>query len=165
MLLAGLYDSATVQNTSSQVHSPQHHTLWTFTIVTTAANADFAWLHDRQPVILSSTAAVLSWLDTSSPSWSPQLTQLVQPYSDKILELECYQVSQQVGKVGTESPLFIEPIANRKDGIQAMFTKQREQKGKKRRAEQKDEDSTTSKKSKSTPSNSLLTAFFPKKSL
>lgn len=33
---------------------------------------------------------------------------------------------KEVGKVGTESPTFIEPIANRKDGIQAMFSKQRE---------------------------------------
>jgi len=29
-----------------------------------------------------------------------------------------------VGKVGTESATFIEPVANRKDGIQAMFSKQ-----------------------------------------
>jgi hypothetical protein len=29
-----------------------------------------------------------------------------------------------VGKVGTESPTFIEPVAQRKDGIKAMFAKQ-----------------------------------------
>lgn len=37
-----------------------------------------------------------------------------------------YQVPKEVGKVGTESATFIEPIANRKDGIQAMFSKQKQ---------------------------------------
>lgn len=36
-----------------------------------------------------------------------------------------YQVPKEVGKVGTESPRFIEPVANRKDGIEAMFSKQK----------------------------------------
>lgn len=31
---------------------------------------------------------------------------------------------KEVGKVGTESPSFIEPVAKRKDGIEAMFSKQ-----------------------------------------
>lgn len=35
-----------------------------------------------------------------------------------------YQVPKEVGKVGTESSTFIEPVSNRKDGIQAMFSKQ-----------------------------------------
>ena len=37
-----------------------------------------------------------------------------------------YAVPTEVGKVGTESPSFIEPITSRKDGIQAMFSKQRQ---------------------------------------
>jgi hypothetical protein len=37
-----------------------------------------------------------------------------------------YQVPKEVGRVGTESPTFIEPIANRKDGIQAMFSRQKQ---------------------------------------
>jgi len=116
MLLAGLYDSAVIEG----------RTLWTFTIVTTDANKDFSWLHDRQPVILSSDRAVAEWLDTSSKTWSKQLSNLVQPYHDPNVALECYQVPQEVGKVGTESPTFIEPIAARKDGIQAMFSKQKQ---------------------------------------
>jgi hypothetical protein len=40
--------------------------------------------------------------------------------------MNSYQVPKEVGKVGTESPSFIEPVANRKDGIQAMFSKQRQ---------------------------------------
>lgn len=31
---------------------------------------------------------------------------------------------KEVGKVGSESPSFIEPVAERKDGIEAMFSKQ-----------------------------------------
>ena len=31
---------------------------------------------------------------------------------------------REVGKVGTESPTFIEPVQKRKDGIEAMFTRQ-----------------------------------------
>jgi len=37
-----------------------------------------------------------------------------------------YQVPKEVGKVGTESPSFIKPVASRKDGIQAMFSKQKQ---------------------------------------
>ena len=35
-----------------------------------------------------------------------------------------YQVPKEVGKVGVESATFIQPITERKDGIQAMFAKQ-----------------------------------------
>jgi hypothetical protein len=38
-----------------------------------------------------------------------------------------YQVPKEVGKVGAESTAFIEPVATRKDGIKAMFAKQRSQ--------------------------------------
>ncbi|KAI0077670.1 DUF159-domain-containing protein [Panus rudis PR-1116 ss-1] len=116
MLLAGLYDCATLEGESEP--------LWTFTIVTTAANSEFSWLHDRQPVILSSHDAVVRWLDTSSQTWTKELTDLVRPYHDEFVPLTCYQVPKEVGKVGTESPTFIQPITERKDGIQAMFAKQ-----------------------------------------
>lgn len=36
-----------------------------------------------------------------------------------------YRVPKEVGKVGTESATFIEPIEKRKDGIEAMFAKQK----------------------------------------
>ena len=35
-----------------------------------------------------------------------------------------YAVPKEVGKVGTESPTFIQPVSERKDGIQAMFARQ-----------------------------------------
>jgi hypothetical protein len=34
-------------------------------------------------------------------------------------------VPKEVGKVGTESDKFIEPVAEREDGIKAMFSKQK----------------------------------------
>jgi hypothetical protein len=39
--------------------------------------------------------------------------------------LYSYQVPKEVGKVGAESPAFVQPVATRKDGIEAIFAKQR----------------------------------------
>ncbi|KAH9948448.1 hypothetical protein B0H21DRAFT_733337 [Amylocystis lapponica] len=117
MLLAGLYDSVVLEGSSQP--------LWTFTIVTTSANKEFEWLHDRQPVILSSVESLNVWLDTSSQKWTTELTKLVEPYHDEVSPLICYQVPKEVGKVGTESSTFVQPIAERKDGIQAMFARQK----------------------------------------
>ena len=39
-----------------------------------------------------------------------------------------YAVPPEVGKVGNESPTFIEPVSKRKDGIEAMFAKQDQRK-------------------------------------
>ncbi|KAH9477014.1 Abasic site processing protein [Psilocybe cubensis] len=115
LLMAGLYDSVVLEG----------KTLWTFTIVTTDANKEFSWLHDRQPVFLTTREALYQWLDTSSQTWTPKLTEMVQPYSGSV-PLACYAVPKEVGKVGTESPTYIEPITDRKDGIEAMFSKQKQ---------------------------------------
>jgi putative SOS response-associated peptidase YedK len=80
MLLAGLYDSTVLEGESQP--------LWTFSIVTTVANKEFEWLHERQPVILSSQAAIDTWLDVSSQTWSDALTKLVEPYHDSTSPLE-----------------------------------------------------------------------------
>lgn len=37
--------------------------------------------------------------------------------------LECYPVPTDVGKVGAESPTFVEPVQKRRDGIEAMFAR------------------------------------------
>ncbi|KAL4262144.1 SOS response-associated peptidase family protein [Pleurotus pulmonarius] len=61
MLMAGLYDCATLQDSDTP--------LWTFTIGTTPPS--LSWMHDRLPLILSSSEALRTWLDTSSQSWTP----------------------------------------------------------------------------------------------
>lgn len=48
------------------------------------------------------------------------------PYHDDRAPLVCYPVPTEVGKVGTESPAFINPVSERKDGILAMFARQKE---------------------------------------
>ncbi|OSD03647.1 DUF159-domain-containing protein [Trametes coccinea BRFM310] len=116
MLLAGLWDCTVLQGSTEP--------LWTFTIVTTDASKEFSWLHDRQPVILPDESALNTWLDTSSGKWTPELSKLCAPYRYSEHPLVCYQVPKEVGKIGTESPTFIQPIQGRKDGIQALFAKQ-----------------------------------------
>jgi len=136
MLLAGLYDSVILQD--------QTETLWSFTIVTTSSSSQFSWLHDRQPVILSTQEDIDSWLDTSSQRWGDDLVQIISRAHTDDSPLESYQVPKEVGKVGTESSSFILPIAARKDGIEAMFSKQK----------QAAKESSSAKKTKSASLNS-----------
>ncbi|KAM5530855.1 hypothetical protein V8D89_015499 [Ganoderma adspersum] len=116
MLLAGLWDCVTLEGSSEP--------LWTFTIVTTDAGRGLSWLHDRQPVILPDEHTLSVWLDTSPGRWTPELSKLCAPYNSAEHQLTCYQVPKEVGKVGTESATFVQPVAKRKDGIAAMFSKQ-----------------------------------------
>ncbi|THG95130.1 hypothetical protein EW145_g8018 [Phellinidium pouzarii] len=117
MFLAGLYDKVTLEGSIEP--------LWTFTIVTTDANKQLSWLHDRMPVVLSTQAQLDAWLDTSSQTWSERAARVIRPHSSNATRsLECYAVPTDVGKVGAESATFIEPVAKRRDGIQAMFAKQ-----------------------------------------
>lgn len=100
MLIAGLYDCVTLEGASTSCAASfaqanklchivgESAPLWTFTIVTTSANSEFSWLHDRQPVILSTRDALDAWLDTSSQAWTPALTKLVEPYHDLASPLE-----------------------------------------------------------------------------
>ncbi|KAF7320984.1 LigB domain-containing protein [Mycena chlorophos] len=114
MLMAGLWDVV-------QLRADQTEPLWTFSIVTTASGSALSWLHDRQPVMLDTPEALSTWLDTSSQKWTPELGKLLSATKSP---LDCYAVPPEVGRVGVESPTFIEPVATRKDGIQAMFAKQ-----------------------------------------
>ncbi|KAL1659586.1 hypothetical protein GGF50DRAFT_64956 [Schizophyllum commune] len=113
MYFAGLWDCVHLPNSSTP--------LYTFSIITTSAPSAYAWLHDRQPVILSSAKEIETWLNPTL-GWSSELARLLEPYKGE--ELDCYQVPQEVGKVGNESPAFVQPITERKDGIEAMFKKQ-----------------------------------------
>jgi len=146
MLFAGLYDSATLDG--------QSEPLWTFTIVTTAANSSSAWLHDRQPVILTSQDSLDRWLDTSTQTWDTKLNRLLEPYNDSDAPLECYAVPSEVGKVGVESRTFIEPVQNRRDGIEAMFMRQTKAVPKSGGKRKRDPSPTEEKPETTTPSPS-----------
>jgi hypothetical protein len=75
------------------------------------------------PVILENGSEdIRTWLDPKRYTWSKELQALLQPFKG---ELECYPVSQEVGKVGNNSPKFIIPVASseNKSNIANFFTK------------------------------------------
>jgi len=96
---------------------------FTFAIVTTSSNKQLAFLHDRMPVVLQDANVVRQWLDTSSKSWNDDLVKLLRPYDGKE-SLSCYRVTQEVGKVGTNSSGYIKPLGERKGAITNYFVKQ-----------------------------------------
>jgi hypothetical protein len=123
--------------------------LYTYSIITTDSNKQLNFLHDRMPVILNNgSEAIRTWLDPSRTEWSTDLQSLLKPYEG---ELECYQVSKDVGKVGNNSPSFLVPIdsAENKNNIANFFGNQRKAAKSQSdeqtiaKAEQDVEDSTT----------------------
>ena len=75
----------------------------TFTIVTTAANAAMAPLHDRMPVILAPDAWS-RWLDSNAPDLS-ELRALLRPAPDEWLEI--YPVEPLVNNVRNDGPELV----------------------------------------------------------
>ena len=81
--------------------------LLTAAVVTTAANATVARLHDRMPVILSEAEWPL-WLDPTITD-AGLLRDLLQPAPDELLEL--LPVSRRVNNANNEGADLVEPIA------------------------------------------------------
>ncbi|PVG04634.1 DUF159-domain-containing protein [Serendipita vermifera] len=108
--------------------------LFTFTIVTVPARDNMTWLHDRMPLIFSPNSStdmenLNMWLDTDkNKNRGPEIHHFLQGYLHHSGNetLTIYQVPKEVGKVGKESPSFIQPVQERKDGIRAMFAKQKQ---------------------------------------
>ena len=114
MPLAGLWERASL-------HDPPQE-IFTFTILTTSSNKQLEFLHDRMPVILPDKDAIAMWIGAGDQSgFSEQVARLIKPYSG---ELDCYKCPRDVGKVGNNSPQFIQPVSARKDGIMAAFGRQ-----------------------------------------
>jgi putative SOS response-associated peptidase YedK len=82
-------------------------TLRSFTIITTAANALLAPLHERMPVILDPADWPL-WLGESEAG-PAELKALLRPCPPEILAL--WPVSPRVGNVRNNDPALVEPIA------------------------------------------------------
>ena len=107
MCFAGLWDCVRYED------AKENEKLYTYSIITTDSNKQLKFLHDRMPVILDpGTEAWNMWLDPDRNKWSKDLQSLLKPYKG---ELECYPVSQEVGKVGNNSPDFIVPIDSKEN--------------------------------------------------
>ncbi|KAI0398776.1 hypothetical protein F4802DRAFT_592084 [Xylaria palmicola] len=99
-----------------------HDNQFTYAIITTHPTRALAFLHDRMPVILENGSENMrKWLDCGG-NWSKELQSLLGPYEG---ELEAYQVSKEVGRVGNNSPKFVIPVdsGDNKDNIANYFAK------------------------------------------
>lgn len=76
------------------------------------------------PVILPNAHAIFTWLGMTSLSRSSDaVSRLLKPYDAGPLDV--YTVPREVGRVGTDDPKYILPVASRKDGIAAAFGRMR----------------------------------------
>lgn len=112
LVFAALFDCWT--NSEGEV-------LYTFTILTTHSSKALEWLHDRMPVILGSKKAVDDWLndDISMPS----LQSVMQPYESQ--DMVWYPVNPAMGKTSFDGPECIKQMAETKNSISQLFSKQR----------------------------------------
>jgi len=119
MCFAGLWDCVKYEG--------QEEKLYTYTVITTDANKQMNWLHDRMPVILNpGSENVKTWLDPGRSEWSKELQSILKPFSG---ELDIYPVDKAVGKVGNNSPSFIVPVDSKenKNNIANFFGNQKAQ--------------------------------------
>ena len=94
---AGLYD---------RWKTPEGGDLFTFTIVTTEANALMAKIHNRMPVILDASDEEL-WI-SKEPLSEADSQRILVPYSSR--GLEAYEVSKAVNSPVNDSEGLIEPV-------------------------------------------------------
>ncbi|KAF2238132.1 DUF159-domain-containing protein [Viridothelium virens] len=117
MCFAGLWDCTKFEDSEEK--------LYTYSIITTDANKQLQFLHDRMPVILNNGSdEVRTWLDPGRAEWNKELQSLLKPYQG---ELECYPVSKDVNKVGNNSPSFVVPLnsSENKNNIANFFGNQK----------------------------------------
>lgn len=105
MCLAGLWDCVTYEDSDAKTY--------TYAIITTDANKQTRFIHDRMPVILDPGCEDLrTWLDPNRTDWSHCLQSLLKPFEG---ELEIYAVKKDVGKVGNDSPSFVIPLDSKEN--------------------------------------------------
>ncbi|OPY35933.1 MAG: hypothetical protein A4E35_02209 [Methanoregula sp. PtaU1.Bin051] len=93
---AGLYDVW---------HNPAGEALWTYTIITTDANALISPIHNRMPVILKRENEK-RWL--SGDLSADALREILAPYPAN--GMEAYPVSERVNKPGVDDEGLIRPV-------------------------------------------------------
>ncbi|KAG6013737.1 hypothetical protein E4U54_006379 [Claviceps lovelessii] len=107
MCFAGLWDCVQYENGADDTK------LYTYTIITTDANPQLRFLHDRMPVILEpGSDDMRRWVDPGRWAWSRELQALLRPFEGP---LRVYPVKKEVGKVGNDSPLFIVPLDSKEN--------------------------------------------------
>jgi hypothetical protein len=95
---------------------------YTYTIITTDANKQMKFIHDRMPVVLEpGSEAVWTWLDPNRKQWTRELQSLLKPFQG---ELDIYPVSKDVGKISNDSASFIIPVDSKanKSNIANFFS-------------------------------------------
>ncbi|KAI0009894.1 DUF159-domain-containing protein [Xylariaceae sp. FL0662B] len=115
MCFAGLWDVVQYEN--------EDRKQYTYTIITTSANKQLSFLHDRMPVILENGSDELrAWLDPARYGWRQEMQDLLRPFEG---ELDVYPVCKEVGKVGNNSPAFVVPVdsTENKSNIANFFAK------------------------------------------
>lgn len=113
LLFAGLYESW---------QNPQDGE-WrrTFTILTTAANATVAPVHDRMPVILPRDV-IADWLHVPSQNpaaYAREAQALLRPAADGVLI--AMEVSKRANSVANDDPACLAPAHDREPGAQAAL--------------------------------------------
>lgn len=95
MMMAGIWDEWGNGETRKR----------SFSIITTAPNAEVSALHDRMPVLLLDTEAQQRWLATSDPE---EIQSLLHAPPDNVLEI--YRVSEKLNSPGPDGPELHEPV-------------------------------------------------------
>ncbi|EKM52587.1 uncharacterized protein PHACADRAFT_101047, partial [Phanerochaete carnosa HHB-10118-sp] len=113
VLLAGLYDTCSRFWTGNMVHS--------FVPLVSNHNSQSRCL---TPVVLQTSAALTSWLDTSSLQWNETLAELIAPSTKVDSLMTNYQVLSRIERECSSSPSMTLPISERIDGIKAAFARQ-----------------------------------------
>ncbi|ORX37056.1 hypothetical protein BD324DRAFT_624622 [Kockovaella imperatae] len=136
MFFAGLYDTVEYVSPVESRFQPREGDdrepyptgnpipLSTYTILTTVPAKDISWLHDRMPCILKDWEDIERWLDLGKvKGWEDG-----KGGTGSLLKgtqgLDCFPVPPEVGKIGTNSPTYIQPVSERSDGIKSFFQKQ-----------------------------------------
>ncbi|KAF8426958.1 hypothetical protein EV426DRAFT_427201 [Tirmania nivea] len=100
--MAGLWDCVTLPD--SDTGQPMRS--YTYTIITVSASSQMEFLHDRMPALLTTPEEILTWLDPTTTTWTPELQRLLRPFPGI---LEIYPVPKEVGKVGNNDKSFVLP--------------------------------------------------------
>jgi putative SOS response-associated peptidase YedK len=93
---------------SGPTDAPLKKPLETFTVLTTSANEQLSWLHDRMPCTSDlGEEHIVLWLDPEFEDYA-YLESLLKSYPDGTLT--AYPVSKYVNKVGNDGPECIERV-------------------------------------------------------